>query len=1542
MNGDWGLWKGDIEAFLTLEEAGLVDYVQPVAAEGFDAAKDAKCKAILRTYVADCFKQQVTSAPSASAAYQLLKSKFVCDDLRTVLRLNTELSTARKQDGESCEQWVGRLEAIHAQLKAAQHEPPKGAVELAVIRGLPPSYAMWKTSVSLRPSGEITLTWLREKLFHEEQRQADESLFEQQQATAAVLAAHAARSSSNAHAGPSGRGFGNWRGSGMGRGRGRGNGRAAAGGAPAQQPHGGGRTAYGGAPAHSTAGAGRSQAPGPGRQDRPYAGCWNCGELDHKQSQCPYATGACTGVVCAAALDQNPDTWRDAWVLDSGCSMHVCGNRNLFTQLGQLKEPISVTFGNGQVVQASGIGRVYWPAAQVFLVSVLYVPECALNLISVSAATQSGWSVCFEADSERGTVENAKVGAQLTVTRREGLYVLDQEGCIPTPSVGQTVLSAQAALDAQLWHKRFGHLSYSGLQTLHRHGMVVGLEVSNKGLSAAMECICEVCVLAKQHRGPFYSSPSRTTRVLELVHMDVCGPIEVPSLGGKRYFVTLLDDWSGWSIVVPIAAKSQVAEVIILELERWMTQTGQPLQRVRTDNGGEFLARMFSEWCAGRGVLHEKSAPYTPEQNGAAERLNRTLVERVRAMLYESGLSKRFWAEAVKTACWVRNRSPVKGAAVTPYERMWGRQPDVSRMRVFGCRAFAFVPAELRKKLDPVSKPGIFVGYDNEVNWRVYHAGTEHISCSKHVIFDERNKGQSAPPVEPPPESGEGYVLLGMYQPAPAPQQGGDGEAAQPAAGNAAGQPAAAEVRAAADVQPGQVAGAVGGVPGVGPGVPAAAQPAAQGEPGQVPGVVADAAPEVAPGVPGPEAQEEQVPGVAADAAPEVVPGVPEPEAPAQAPVQARRRPVLRRQAQVPAPVVEDSPPPPRQTASAEPAAAEPLIPERASGVPSTSGRPSGGFRTVSINDIAHGRRVRVQGVPPEGSRGSDAGPSARAADADGADEFGVEGPSGMRPGARSRLTPSYLRDYITVGSKRHHSVMSAQVARPPGVEMLEAPITVEEAMSRPDADRWKEAMQEELTSLHEHNTWDLVECPLGVKPVPCRWVFTLVKGQDGFVQRYKARLVAKGYAQREGIDYGEVFAPVSTSTTLRSLLAVVAARDLELEQVDIKTAFLNGELEEDVWMVQPPGFEQPGLVCKLNKSLYGLKQAPRAWHERLKAELASIGAQPSRADPCLYILRQEEEVSYILVYVDDCLIASSSRELIGVVKAKLQSVFTVHDLGQAHVFLGVVIERDRENRILKISQRRMALDVVERFGMAEARVQPQPMREKTELRQGEGERVEAPYAQLVGSLLYLAGATRPDLAFVASALARFMSNPQVIHWKLAKDVLAYLAGTADLGIVYGGEAGLCAWADADYAGDRDAYKSTAGFVFTFGGGAVSWKSKRQPTVALSTLEAEMQAACLATREVLWLRDLLWDLGVKVGTVELACDSQAVIANIKHPVVSSRAKHVGVVREFVYDHVVMRDVSFFYCPTAEMVADVFTKPLNASKLVPFRQAMGMS
>ncbi|CAL2232095.1 unnamed protein product [Prunus armeniaca] len=379
----------------------------------------------------------------------------------------------------------------------------------------------------------------------------------------------------------------------------------------------------------------------------------------------------------------------------------------------------------------------------------------------------------------------------------------------------------------------------------------------------------------------------------------------------------------------------------------------------------------------------------------------------------------------------------------------------------------------------------------------------------------------------------------------------------------------------------------------------------------------------------------------------------------------------------------------------------------------------------------------------------------------------------------------------------------------------------------------WQEAMNAELEMIEKNNTWELVERPAN-KP------------------KHKARLVAKGYAQKPGIDYNETFAPMARLDTIRTLIALAAQKGWKLFQLDVKSAFLNGVHDEEVYVEQPEGFELKNAghkVYKLRKALYGLKQAPRAWHSEIDAYLSMCKFKRSISEATLYT-RSDNEGGLIIVsiYVDDIVYTGNSERMLAEFKREMMQRYEMSDLGLLHHFLGMGILQTDQG--VFIHQSKYAKSLLVKFGLEDCKPVSIPLPTGEKLKKVDGSELadEGLYRKIVGSLLYLT-ATRPDLMYAASLLSRFMNGPTKKHMGVARRFLRYVQGTLSYGIEYvrNQSATLVGFCDADWAGSEDDSRSTSGYAFSFGSGAFSWASVKQNTVALSTTEAEYVSASEAT-----------------------------------------------------------------------------------------------
>ena len=514
----------------------------------------------------------------------------------------------------------------------------------------------------------------------------------------------------------------------------------------------------------------------------------------------------------------------------------------------------------------------------------------------------------------------------------------------------------------------------------------------------------------------------------------------------------------------------------------------------------------------------------------------------------------------------------------------------------------------------------------------------------------------------------------------------------------------------------------------------------------------------------------------------------------------------------------------------------------------------------------------------------------------------------------------------------------------------LNWPTNYRDAMSMEDSKQWESAMQKEYDSIIKNNTWKLVPRPTNAKVVKSRWVYRVKDGE-----LYKARFCAKGFTQRWGEDYDETFAPVAKYTSIRTLMALLAGRqNVEIHQMDVNTAFLCSDIDEVVYVEQPEGYEIAGKedwVCLLNKALYGLKQSSRAWFQCIAPVLIGFDFKQCESDPCIFIhTNLNGQKTYIALYVDDFIIAGDNNEDIATIKRQLSERFDMKDLGFARKFLGMEIEYG-SNGSIKIHQNQYIQQLLTRHGMQDCSPVTTPMDTSVKLTATKDDEALADpkeYASIVGGLMFAACVTRPDITCAVGQLSQFLNNPSSKYMLAVKRVLRYLQGTPSLGITYGPPPSrLTGYSDADWAGDVNTRRSTTGYVVMLNNGAVAWRSQRQPTVALSTMEAEYMALTEATKELKWIRTFLAELGCNGQSTDstptdLYSDNQSAIALAKNPVSHARAKHIDIRHHFVREAIQDQIIWVQYIPTAEMTADSLTKALGREKHEKCTARMGMT
>ena len=515
-------------------------------------------------------------------------------------------------------------------------------------------------------------------------------------------------------------------------------------------------------------------------------------------------------------------------------------------------------------------------------------------------------------------------------------------------------------------------------------------------------------------------------------------------------------------------------------------------------------------------------------------------------------------------------------------------------------------------------------------------------------------------------------------------------------------------------------------------------------------------------------------------------------------------------------------------------------------------------------------------------------------------------------------------------------------------------PKNYEDAVTCADASRWIPSMDEEVKEIIANDVWDVVNPPPGVSILTGKFAYKVKTNADGEVTRYKSRWCARGFEQELGVDVLETFASVVKPMSYKLLFALACLLGWSIEQMDVKTAFLYGKIDTDVYMELPPNIKDqyPGKICKLKKALYGLKQSPRIWYLTLSQALRPMGFVAISEDHSVFVNRDKRLV--LATYVDDLLILGKDQEAIASVKSALSEHFKMSDLGPVAHYLGVKVIREDTSRgsRIKLTQRAYAEKVLRTFGMADCTSVATPMDENLVLepsKEASDSQDRKWYQRAVGSLMYLMLCTRPDIAYAVSQLGRFAANPSQKHHAALKRLFRYLKGTSDYGLVIDTQGRpdiLTGYTDANWGRDDDR-RSTGGYVFTFAGTAISWKSKRQATVSLSSCEAEYIAESEAAKEAIWLQRLLSQLRVDLSQpsasepVTILGDNRGALALAKNPMYHARTKHVDIRYHFVREKVEERLVKMEWIAGGLNPADGLTKPLGKTKFESFRRMVGL-
>lgn len=1093
--------------------------------------------------------------------------------------------------------------------------------------------------------------------------------------------------------------------------------------------------------------------------------------------------------------------------IDSGASSHISWDPNDFSSIEECHTKVALP--DGSVTSVTGQGTIVVSAKleeseiRLLLSNGLFIPDFNRKLISVSKLTEKGVKVIFSESTCTFSRNGSIIG---TASLLGNLYALN-------------VVRHQEvnAVDIDILHRRLGHAHFEAVkQVAARYQGLVTSTTPRKD-------ICEACVFGKLKRAPFKRSTSgKALKPLDLIHADLCGPMEKESLQRSRYFLVLVDDNSDYVHVYFLPKKSSALDSFKEFVSEVQNFHGHNIKTFRSDGGGEFVSGDFDEFLSQNGIRRNLTVPHSPQQNGVAERMIQTLVSKARSMLADSGLPTRLWAEAVNTAVHVHNLTPGQDRC-SPFEKWFGRIPDkheYKKLRIFGSPVLFKILGD-QKHFSMRAERGRFIGYSKDR--KAYRILKENMSVvpSRDVVFQEI------------PSYATFKIESEIINDDTLEVQNDD-----------------------TDIQ---------------------------GQPNDLEEKFAE---------------REHVINERDDLEFELY----DPDSAQADPISF---PDIEAQSQ------DEKK---EQVNTQKPRDSE----------TNHYGDETQAFRKSNRTMHSPPRLTPSEGVPD---------PFKRSVKTARSPQKNIQSPSGVQKKEKGISRP--VRRYPERKSRYQGSLLdqSRSVSFVESSNFVE-PLTYEEAINGEFSKDWSDAISKELKSLEDNKTWQIVDSEEaeGKNLVTLKWVFKVKFDELGNFQKFKARLVARGFTQRYGVDYLLTSSPVISSDSVLILIALSAIFKLECGQVDFVTAYLNGKMDFPVYAKPVPGIHVPeGKVLKFEKAIYGLKQSGLLWYNTLTEYLVSIGFTSLKTDPCVFQLRRGPKDFIIIgVYVDDTMIIATSLSLVTWFKIQLEKTFKIEDCGALHFILGMRIQRTHDKIYLDMEAYFDRL--LEAYGMKDANSAPTPCVDYLDSNN------DLDVRPIVGSLLYPVRLCRPDLSFSVGIVSRHASE------SLSKRILRYIRGSTSLGLVFpigGSSLEIIAYVDSDWAGDVSDRKSISRYAVFLGGCLVSWSSKKQTSVALSSCEAELMGLKEVCKQVLFVRNFLQELGFKTCTATIFVDNAGTIQFAENVGTSRRMKHIDIHYHFVRDLIRDKIIKISHVASQENFADGLTKPLSKVVYRKFVEDLGL-
>ena len=1207
--------------------------------------------------------------------------------------------------------------------------------------------------------------------------------------------------------------------------------------------------------------------------------CTNCGKFGHEDTSCKRYCSICKVkshdlTYCRKNKDGN---WKNSLKQSNKDSLNYMSSSfiNFILDSGATSNIISSRncpqFTNTHSIQLSD-GRVLSAtnigtiqAGNLILNDVLFCPEIDVNIISIGDLTKSGYTINFSNNKCYIMLGNECIYTLLK--SNNNIYTIN----LPCKLIRDNNSSSLhfSSNSNSIIHQRFGHISNTQVSLLKKFISDCGQEIPP---TQKFDYDCDICPQSNFKRmGIKHTNISvKTSKILEVVHMDIWSATTI-SNDGFKYLSTYTDDFSRYSTIFPLKNKSDQISTFIKYKNYTQNQHNTTIKKIKVDNGGEYISKEFISICEENGIEIIFTPPSMPEFNGVAERLNQTLITKARALVMESGVSWKYWPYILQTANLLRNISCTQKLDEVPYKIWHGKEPLYSFIRIFGCKVI-YRNINKKNKLEPQGFHGILIGYNNSfTGYKILDTSNNKIYVRTHVKFDETSF----------PMKSNNLSNLNDFSLQEIDFEDTSIQNTDLNSSNISNtMPSTKQKRKRANRK-------------------RKSKRNKNNEHKET---------EINPSDIKQEKEEE------VDKLKSI-----------------KEENISQRTENVPSNMNNETINEIENLTETE--IASNIESESESNIETETETESSFETDNSYNEFSESEDTTkstsiyktFQNIVNESLKKSDNFDSLVTR----SNKYKNQ-TTARRNSIHSIHAISNINQLntITIPKSYLHYLQDSISKLNSLAEVPNNILQVEKSIHK---DKWLSAIKEEEKSLLERDVFSIQEINESIKDkiLSYKWVFAHKCDEYGQIYRYKARFCANGYYQRKGIDYDDTFAPVARVATVRLLVSTALTKGHVIHQMDVKTAFLYGNIDKEIYIKCPKQFStyKEGFCLKLNKSLYGLKQASKIWYQNLKQTLLDDNFIESEASPCLFYRND----TFVLIYVDDILI-TGTHENVTKVKQYLSNKYQVSDMGEIHQFLNLIFTKINNGYV--VTQSNKIQEMLTEYQMEDCNTKSTPMdKQKTDY---ESPQLINPdkYVEILGKLQYLSRNTRPDITFAVNKLYRSIKNPTEFNWQQVKRILQYLKLTINHGIKITSQTTddpIRCYVDADFGGDPIDLKSTSGLVAFHNNNPIIWQTAKQDTVSLSTMEAEYYALSEGTKRVIWMKKLLNEIIPEYITkpIPIFEDNQATIKFARgNATMHKRTMHINRKHFFVKDHEIKhKTISIREIASSKNIADIFTKPL---------------